>query len=406
MVDDLFKSDLRYIEEGAMKQVDFSRALDESNVHIGFNNGVYDVMKDRFYPRNKVPPEILVSKSTGYDYRDVDEEVRADMDWLEKNIYAKTWVDAEHLRRAKSLLGSLLLGGNKDQITSFWIGRGSNGKTFFIENVIFPALGEYAGDMPNTVLTEFKESADGCTPVICRLRNLLVVSVSELNAPGEPRSNLNLATFKSMSSGDRRTFRNLYGSSFSAVFKPQILVASNEVPRLPVNEPSISRRVHGLDFQSTFSAEVNADNFASKTFIKHDLTEETRKRRLASFHLLLRFFRDEYRAYNNRIYEGEAPSTAIEMMQESAPFGDFEDHIDDRYERIDRAHIRGQANFCVHVSEVVDAYNQAQARGERPLDARTAKQLLAKIGLWDTDNHRKSQKINNKRDMVLLKKRM
>ena len=209
-----------------------------------------------------------------------------------------------------------------------------------------------------------------------------------------------------MSSGDRRTFRNLYGSSFSAVFKPQILVASNEVPRLPVNEPSISRRIHGLDFQSTFSTEVDVDDYASRTFIKHDLTEEAKRRRLASFHLLLKFFREDYRAHNNRIYEGGSPSIAIEMMQENAPFGDFEDHIDDRYDRIDRGHMRGQAQFCVHISEVVDGYNHAQGRGERTLDLRTAKQLLSKIGLWDVDNHRHSQKINNKRDMVLLKKKV
>ena len=94
------------------------------------------------------------------------------------------------------------------------------------------------------------------------------------------------------------------------------------------------------------------------------------------------------------ILDNEAPSPPD-------PYSDFPQFIEDNFERIDRARLRGKAKSCVKLSLVVTKYNN-EKRPEPKLQEDVAKKLLFGIGLWDPDNPRVSQKINNCCNMLLL----
>eukprot|EP00873_Tetraselmis_striata_P013150 jgi/Tetstr1/433414/TSEL_022688.t1 len=61
-----------------------------------------------------------------------------------------------------------------------WLGSGCKAKSFYLEEVLGATLGEYAGKMLYTLLAEYRDGADGCTHVVCSLRNNMLAMVNEL----------------------------------------------------------------------------------------------------------------------------------------------------------------------------------------------------------------------------------
>jgi hypothetical protein len=62
-----FKNVERLATCGLVSPCEFEREIDMMN-YIGFNNGVYDILNDRFMPKGRVPLNVLVSMCTNYDY--------------------------------------------------------------------------------------------------------------------------------------------------------------------------------------------------------------------------------------------------------------------------------------------------------------------------------------------------
>eukprot|EP00873_Tetraselmis_striata_P013149 jgi/Tetstr1/433413/TSEL_022687.t1 len=102
--------------------------------------------------------------------------------------------------------------------------------------------------------------------------------------------------------------------------------------------------------------------------------------------------------------ESEEERQAAALMREWAQHSDIEGFINSNYDRLDRAHIRGNAKLCVKVREVAADYNSTSESGHRLKDD-VAKRLLARIGIWDMDNPRVTQKIGGERNVVLLLKK-
>jgi hypothetical protein len=52
---------------GLVSPEEFEREMDMGN-YIGFKDGAYDILNDRFMPKGRVPLNVLVSMCTNYAY--------------------------------------------------------------------------------------------------------------------------------------------------------------------------------------------------------------------------------------------------------------------------------------------------------------------------------------------------
>jgi tetratricopeptide (TPR) repeat protein len=68
----LFKEAEQLAECGLVSPEEFEREMDMGN-YIGFANGVYDILNDRFMPKGRVPLNVLASMCTNYDYVGTDD---------------------------------------------------------------------------------------------------------------------------------------------------------------------------------------------------------------------------------------------------------------------------------------------------------------------------------------------
>ena len=131
----------------------------DSGAFIGFRNGVFDVLNDRFLERGSVPPSITVSMSTRYDYvrpvRPDDPafpemaemaemaEMRAQIEEFYRKLHSDPTDPLDQSLASMWLfVGSLLLRGRKRPCVFLGTERGDNGKTTFT-NLISATLGDY-----------------------------------------------------------------------------------------------------------------------------------------------------------------------------------------------------------------------------------------------------------------------
>ena len=132
----------------------FERKLDMGN-YIGFSNGVYDILNDRFLPKGRVPLNVLVSMCTNYDYVGPDDpkfpEIRAQIEEFYRRLFADDYGDPNDERLAAMwlLAGSLLVRGNEHKKAVVFFGDGDSGKTT-LTNLITLTLGDYAADGAGT----------------------------------------------------------------------------------------------------------------------------------------------------------------------------------------------------------------------------------------------------------------
>jgi hypothetical protein len=133
---------------GLVSPNDFQLKLDTGN-YIGFKNGVYDILHDRFLPRGSVPLNVLVSMCTNYDYVGPDDpkfpEMRAQIEEYYRKLHADNYDDPndERLVAMWLLAGSLLLRGNVCKKAFVFFGEGDNGISTFT-TLLHLTLGDYA----------------------------------------------------------------------------------------------------------------------------------------------------------------------------------------------------------------------------------------------------------------------
>jgi hypothetical protein len=135
---------------GLVSPNNFQLKIDTGN-YIGFKNGVYDILHDSFLPRDSVPPNVLVSMCTNYDYVGPDDaafpEKRAEIEEFYRELFADHYGDPNAGRLAAMwlLAGSLLCRENERKKAYVFFGEGDSGKTTFT-NLLKLTLGDYAAE--------------------------------------------------------------------------------------------------------------------------------------------------------------------------------------------------------------------------------------------------------------------
>jgi P4 family phage/plasmid primase-like protien len=125
--------------------------------------------------------------------------------------------------------------------------QGNNSKSICIE-LIQNALGQYAVELPTTVLTQKAAQSSQATPEIMRTKGRRFCVVQE---PG-PRDSVNMGMLKLLSGNDKISGRDLYKGQTE--FRPQfkISIICNKLPRVEQDDMATWSRLRVIPFESRF----------------------------------------------------------------------------------------------------------------------------------------------------------
>lgn len=244
---------------------------------IGFNNGVYDFIENKF--RNARPEE-LISVTTKYDYTNYPN--KDCIDRLNK-IIDDIFPEAEEKEYMMKILSMCLIGNNLMESFFILIGIGANGKGV-IANLMRETLGGYAGNLNANQITGKESIFDKSkpNPELFAARYKRIIFSDEISKNVE----LNESVIKRMSGGDPIETRNLFSGkmvTYHCQFK--LFMLSNEVPSVDGNDLGMKRRLKYIRFRNVFTDKVEKPNHRLRdNWIKEDI--KTDEYRLAFFHIL------------------------------------------------------------------------------------------------------------------------
>jgi phage/plasmid-associated DNA primase len=218
---------------------EFASKLDMNRELMGFNNGVYDLVRKVF--RDGMP-EDMISLTTGYDFVRVS-------DWSDADRFISDIVDAETVTCLKGHLAGILHGGNDEQRFNFWIGGGGNGKTV-LTGVMDTLLGQYFTGVPKEVYTKEKKHAGGGEPHLVKLKGSRMALVCET----DDGDKFLTSVFKATSGGDTIECRALFSNNvikYKPMFKP--ILMTNHLPQFssPIDDGT-ARRLRLFNFPYKF----------------------------------------------------------------------------------------------------------------------------------------------------------
>jgi len=197
----------------------FLENLDDNPKLIGFENGIYDLDKMKFRDGQ---PEDYVSMTTGYDFV----EKHTDKIKNIKKFFKDIMPDKNNRKYLLLLCGSFLMGTNADEIYSIFTGGMRNGKST-LSNILMYVLGDYYGDVNNTLLTNDSPSADKPRPELLEIIKKRIIISSE-NAQ---KQKINTGFVKQITGNDRIKARSLYSNDI-ITFIPHFKLISlfNDIP--------------------------------------------------------------------------------------------------------------------------------------------------------------------------------
>jgi P4 family phage/plasmid primase-like protien len=262
---------------------DFVKSLDQNNYLVGFENGIYDLRTAKF--RGGYPDD-LVSKSTGYRYREFrrDDPILIDIEKFFKSIQPEDDMRSYIL----CYLASLFEGSNKDQKFMVWTGSGSNGKGTLIQ-LIDHTLGEYYCDLDETAVTQKRGNSSSATPELADKVGVRSICLQEPNADDK----LNLGFIKHITGEDKIQVRPLYGEPFYFVPQFKLLLACNHLPNVPDGgDGGTWRRIRVIPFEQKF---VSKPSGPGEQPLDNSLREKLKTWNQALAWLLLNVYYTQYK---------------------------------------------------------------------------------------------------------------
>jgi hypothetical protein len=286
--------DGKLLREGGLVSPDeFERELDMGN-YVGFKNGVYDILSDRFLPKGRVPLNVVVSMCTNYDYIPPDDlrfpEMRAQIEEFYRKLHADNYEDPNDERLAAMWLlsGSLLFRGNVCKKAYVFLGsEGDNGKSTFTE-LIQLTLGDYAvtGNRSSLSGTHEQMTLDpdlvaNCKSLVCTFPE--VQSVENGVSAG---FKFNCGKLKALTGQDEQSCRGLYRDKRGIIigFKP--ILHSNFMPVVDTLDSAARDRLWVARFGATFPAGLTDPDLVRRRFPRIENLRGAMKQ-WAPFHFLL-----------------------------------------------------------------------------------------------------------------------
>lgn len=222
---------------------EFLEKIDTNKNLLGFNNGVLDLTTCTFRAGR---PDDMITKTTGYDYIDYDED--SEKVQMIYDIYRKIYTSPSVREYTWAIMATNLRGENWRQEVYFLNGTGANGKSL---NILWlsKALGDYAVKGNVTLLTDKRSGAQSASPEIAKLKGARFVHMEEPEDSASTKINHSL--LKELSGGGTLTGRALYGQPITFPISFRIWFACNEFPEI-TSEDATWRRLRAIEHLSRF----------------------------------------------------------------------------------------------------------------------------------------------------------
>jgi len=250
----------------------FYKELDMNIYLLGFNNGVYDLKNGIF---RDTRPEDKISMTTGYDYT---EEIIPEIREYVLDIFDKSLPDKNVREFLLTFLASTCIGRNKNELFVNLEGSGGNGKGV-IKDLHDHTLGDYAGTLNNSYLTNVSNSQEG--------HNSLLISVFKkrfvcVNEPPKGKT-LNQDFIKELTGNDKLQVRKAHAPEpeLSDVPMFKLVMLFNKIPKIEdAQDGGFLRRMKGINFPNRFVnyEPTKPNEFRADPNIKIKLKDDMRYR--------------------------------------------------------------------------------------------------------------------------------
>jgi putative DNA primase/helicase len=206
--------------------------LDKNPWLLNVRNGTIDVSNGEFREHKQ---EEMITKLANVEY-----DPAADCPLWKKFIREIMDFKPDLVNFLQTAAGWALTGDNSEQLMFILYGSGANGKTTFLNTIMY-ILGDYAIATPTE--TFMKKSGD-YTNDIARLRGTRFVTTTE----AEQGRRLSEPVIKKITGNDQMTARFLYGEYFSFAPTFKIWMATNHKPVIKGTDYGIWRRIRLIPF--------------------------------------------------------------------------------------------------------------------------------------------------------------
>jgi putative DNA primase/helicase len=209
--------------------------LDKNPWLLNVRNGTIDVLTGEFREHRQ---EEMITKIANVDY-----EAGADCPLWKQFIREIMNYKTDLVNFLQTAAGWAITGDNSEQIMFILFGSGANGKTTFLNTIIY-LLGDYALATPTE--TFMKKNGDQNTNDIARLRGTRFVTTTE----AEEGRRLSEPLIKKITGNDQMTARFLYGEYFNFMPTFKIFMATNHKPVIKGTDYGIWRRIRLIPFST------------------------------------------------------------------------------------------------------------------------------------------------------------
>jgi putative DNA primase/helicase len=207
--------------------------LDRNPWLLNVRNGTFDTLTGEFREHRQ---EEMITKCANVDY-----DPAADCPLWKQFIREIMNYKTDIISFLQTAAGWALTGDNSEQVMFILFGTGANGKTTFLNTLMY-LLGDYAIATPTE--TFMKKSGDQNTNDIARLRGTRFVTTTE----AEQGRRLSEPIIKKITGNDQMTARFLYGEYFNFTPTFNIWMATNHKPVIKGTDYGIWRRIRLIPF--------------------------------------------------------------------------------------------------------------------------------------------------------------
>lgn len=289
----------------------FRKSLDSKVELLGFDNGIYDLMRGEF---RKGQPEDRVSISCGYDYdASMNEAVHDQV----LGVITSCFASADMAQYFIDILSLCLYGHKRFEELWVWTGKGSNGKSSMAD-LLKSTFGQYFATIDSTFFTRPSAKSNEPTPELANKSAVRFLLSSE----PESSEKLQIAKLKIFTGGDTITARNLYEAPFS--YKPQfgIFIQTNEIPELSKLDGGIQRRLRVVNFPFKFTS----NPMTPLEKLSNPSLKEDKFHRLDWRQQLMNFLIDNF---TRRLKNATTLSTPAEVMRATNDYFDSNNNVID-----------------------------------------------------------------------------
>ena len=223
---------------------EFIKKMDENRYLLCFTNGVVD-LKNKIFREGY--PQDYITKTTNIPYVPFNPDKHG-------VIASQIMTFMEQLFPVESLnrymwdhLSSVLIGENINQTFNIYRGNGSNGKSL-LTDLMSLTLGEYAGEVPVTLVTEKRVGVGGTSSEIMQLKGVRYAVMSEPSKDAK----INEGMMKQLTGDSSMTARALYCESEKFSIQFHLVVCTNTLFEIVSNDDGTWRRIRIVEFMSKF----------------------------------------------------------------------------------------------------------------------------------------------------------